>query len=99
MNSIRQGETYTALRHRTGEDWELIAVKDEKGNFEITLYVSNRPSAVEEGKRFLVNAINGISYGNKQNRNGEWVPFVRTYAEVTPVPEGAGESGTAETMA
>lgn len=96
MNSIKQGETYTAIRHRTGEDWELIAVKDEKGNFEITLYVSNRPSAVEEGKRFLVNAINGISYGNKQNRNGEWVPFVRTYAEVTPVDETGEDAAPAK---
>lgn len=87
MNSIKAGETYTALRHRTGDDWELISVRDDKGHFEITLYVSNRPSAVEEGKRFSVTKIRGLSYGSKQNAGGEWIPYVRAYAEVSPAPE------------
>ena len=86
MNSIKPGETYLALRHRVGEEWELLSVRDENGHFEITLYVTNRPCGVLEGQSFRVAEISGVSYGSRKNQSGEWLPCVRVFARVEPAP-------------
>lgn len=84
MNSIKNGQIYEAKQTHSGEDWEMIITQDEKGQHEIVLYASNRPSHVEEGKMFKVSEIKGISYGSKQDRQGNWRPNVRLYAVVEP---------------
>ena len=85
MNSIKNGQTYKAKRTHSGDGWEMIITQDAKGQHEIVLYASNRPSHVEEGRMFKVSEIQGISYGSKQDRQGNWCPNVRLYAVVEPV--------------
>lgn len=84
MNSIKNGQVYEAKRTRSGDEWEMIITNDEKGQHEIVIYASNRPSHVEEGKQFKVCDIKGITYGSKQDPQGNWRPSVRLYAIVEP---------------
>ena len=89
MNRIETGKVYTAVRQRTGSsangDWELLATADERGNNDIAVFVSNRPSNVREGGKFRVEKINSVSYGNKKDAQGNWRASISIDAEVAAV--------------
>lgn len=89
MNKLEIGKVYTAARQRTGNsangDWELLATQDERGNNDIAVFVTNRPSNVAEGGKFRIEKILSVSYGNKKDASGNWRASISVNAEVTAV--------------
>lgn len=88
MNSIKIGTEYTAESHKTGTgekgDWECITLKDENGKNPVTIFVTNRPSRVEEGSRFRIDRITGISSGVRKV-DDRWLQSTKIFATVAPV--------------
>lgn len=89
MNRITEGSICTAVRQRTGTgsngDWELLLTADEKGNNQIALFASNKPSGVTEGGKFRIERIHSISLGNRKGSDDAWHPSVSINADVVPV--------------
>lgn len=91
MTMIKEGNTYTAVARRNGPDWEFITVKDEKGQNEIMIYVSNYPSTVKANSRFTIRRLERFTFGQKKDAQGVWHPAVRVYATVEPISDPSRE--------
>ena len=86
---IRKGESYTAVRKRSGSsdkgDWELLSVTDTNGRNTIAVFVTNIPSGVNETERFRVDEIESVSMKRRKSDSGAWYTEVSVSASVTPV--------------
>lgn len=89
MNRINVGDVCKAAKRRFGStdkgDWEMLITQDERGHNDIVVFVSNRPSNVEENGCFRIDKINSVSYGNKKGTDGNWYASVSIDAEVSSV--------------
>lgn len=89
MNIIKKGDVYTASKRRFGKsdkgDWEMLTVTDEKGHNAIAVFVSNRPSKVEEGGSFRIEEISAVSVKTRKDDKGAWWTDVSVNAQVTEV--------------
>lgn len=91
MIEIKVNGTYTADKTATGctkegKDWEMIAVKDPgRGHKDVTIWATNRPSSVQSGGTFLVEAITSVTYKARKNSAGEWHDVVNIEARVKPL--------------
>ena len=87
MNNLKIGAIYTATAHKTGENrngpWESLTVRDENGKNPITVFVENRPCAVEENGSFRIDRILNVSFGRRP-LGEDYIAVSSIRAVVTP---------------
>ena len=88
MNELSFGKCYKAYRHRSGTspkgNWELITSFDDAGRNQVTIFVKNQPSQINEGDTFKLGMIYSIRVGFKKDRNGAWEKVISLDADVFP---------------
>ena len=68
-----------------GGSWEFIKVNDKgKGKRDITVWVSNAPSCVQQGGTFSVEKIESVKWGARKDSNEQWHDEVSINAIVKP---------------
>lgn len=95
MNELAIGKCYTAQKHRSGissrGEWELITSLDSNGRNEITIFVMNHPSGVNEGDTFGLETIRSIRVGYRKDKQGNWEKVVSVDADVRPVVQKSAD--------
>lgn len=82
---LKTGETYSAVRARSGDNYELVVVQEEgKGRKQITIWPTNSPSGVTEGGSFRVDAIQSVKFTSRKDPRGNWRDEVNVNARITP---------------
>lgn len=98
MNKVEAGNIYTAAKQRSGETqrgaWELIAVTNERGKEEVTIFTRNIPSGVVEGQQFLVKEIHSATFRFRKDQNERWQPNISIEATVQPITSEFGEDSS-----
>ena len=89
MNRIEAGKIYTATRRRQGTssvgEWELIVTQDERGYNDVAIFVANHPTTIQEGDKFRIDQITGMSLGSRKSTDGTWHQAVSVNAVISPV--------------
>lgn len=82
---LKAGETYSAVRTRSGDSYELVVVQEEgKGRKQITIWPTNTPSGVSEGGSFRVENIESVKFTSRKDPRGNWRDEVNVNARITP---------------